>query len=197
MDDDKRTPIASLKARTREQHTSVERTLGARFFDSRPFDAEHFRNLLAAYWGLYRPLDDRLAPTVDTRLDEFTYLSRADRLADDLRALGCTDDDLADLPTLSEPKLVDPGSRPELLGVLYVIEGSALGNRLIHRQLASDLGAALLGADAFFHDDGPATSRRWQSFRTLFDRHVTRGPALASAVRTATATFEMYEEWFA
>jgi heme oxygenase len=187
--------IESIKDRTAGAHTSVEDGMTDRFFEGSSFDLDDFRGILVAFFGLYQPLDAALAGRVEAAMADFDHLDRSRRLERDLRTLGMTDAELVALPTLPETALVTPETLPELLGCLYVIEGSSLGNRVLRRRIRSLLGVAELPAEAFFHDDPRETRERWTHFNDQFARHITDRKALESATHMARATFQMFETW--
>lgn len=189
-------PIATVKRATSDAHRRVEDVITGRFFERSEFDRSDFRELLATYYGLYNPLETVLGPASDAYLEAFQYRLRAPRIAEDLRTIGCTERDIQRLPALERARLVEPGSLHELLGALYVVEGAALGNRVIRRMLEPMLGGLISRAGSFFHDDAVATGERWERFRSVFNRRVDSEEALRVAVRVARATFVSYQEWF-
>lgn len=188
--------LDSIRERTDSHHERIESIMSERFFAVEEVEPGEFRRLLAAYFGLHRPLDGVLEPRVETELPDLGYVARSERVARDLRELGATDREIGGLPTMAEADVVSPDGAPELLGVLYVIEGAQLGTRQIRRALVSDLGGDLLGADSYFHDAPVQTRERWRSFCEVFERRLSPGRDFERAVGAARLTFEMYTEWF-
>ncbi|MFB6264285.1 MAG: biliverdin-producing heme oxygenase [Bradymonadaceae bacterium] len=189
-------PLDAIRDRTGAAHDRVEAVMSARFFDVDSFDVDRFRELLVAYYGLYRPLDRRLERRIEELMPDFEHRDRAGRLASDLETIGMEPAAIDQLPVASLAAMPALETAPALAGCLYVVEGSALGKRVIRRDLAADLGDDLLGADAFFADRPEETSRRWQAFREHFRRRVDRSEALEAAVQSASSTFRVYTEWF-
>lgn len=111
-------------------------------------------------------------------------------LVDDLRA------DLADLGLTVPPaasvtlQLATPS---EKLGALYVLEGSALGARLLQRR-AEVLGfTATFGARHLAHQTG--NNGRWKRFLAVLDhQQLDRDAALAAAQRVFEAALTIYAE---
>jgi heme oxygenase len=150
-----------------EQRVDVEHALRSR---------EAYQDLLARFYGFYRPLEDVLAPF---SVPGYAYEAKLPLLEADLTALGV---DPATLPLAARiPSVSGVG---EALGVAYVIEGSALGGALI-----GTLVRRRLGLTSAFFAGGPGLAPRWREFGEIVERHA---PLSTNA---AIATFEDMERW--
>jgi heme oxygenase len=81
------------------------------------------------------------------------------------------------------------------LGALYVVEGSALGGRVLCRGLDRLLGVEAIEGRRFFAGRGAGTGDAWRGF---LDRLATVGPepiGRAALVSGAIETFEAFETW--
>lgn len=194
-------PLETIREETREEHERTERAVEGRFFagpggeDSGAIDRAGYRTLLEAFLGLYRPLDDALAPAARRHLDSFEYRRRAGRLVRDLHALGRSDEEIGRLPQLPSGEIPGLDGPRRLMGCLYVVEGSELGGRVIWKRLRGSLDDEALRADAFFGREPEPVRRRWNRFRAAFERRVAPGPPLEEAVEAALSTFRMYRRW--
>jgi heme oxygenase len=150
-----------------EQRVDVEQALRSR---------DAYEELLARFYGFYRPLEDVLAPFA---VPGYAYEPKLPLLETDLTALGV---DVTTLP-LAE-RIPSMGSVGEALGVAYVIEGSALGGALI-----GSLVRRRLGLTSAFFAGGPGIAPRWREFGEIVERHA---PVSTTA---AIATFEAMERW--
>ncbi|MBE7211190.1 MAG: biliverdin-producing heme oxygenase [Gluconacetobacter diazotrophicus] len=84
-----------------------------------------------------------------------------------------------------------PGCAAEALGLRYVIEGSALGGRVILRTLeARGVQTAELG---FLDPLGDAAGATWRGFLCLLERSLATAPARDAAVRGAENGFAFAE----
>lgn len=114
---------------------------------------------------------------------------RAPALRKDLAALGF---DHAGLPRLVIPPMADFAAA---LGALYVLEGSALGGKVILRALEARLGKQIAGAAAFFGSSGREGALAWPVFKArLDDFGLGRPAAQARAVAGAMAVFRQFAE---
>lgn len=190
-----RLTVERLREETREEHERTERAVERRFFGSGEGGRARYVRLLAAFLGLYRPLEGRLGPAVGRHLPSFPFRRRTERLERDLQALGLSDREVEAVPTLGEDHLPVLRTRPAVLGSLYVVEGSQLGHRVLWKQLRPTLDAPATDADAFFGVSAEQTRTRWEQFQEMLNRHVSTDGAVSSAVTTARATFRAYREW--
>ena len=193
---DDRSALAEIRHATRGEHERTEHALEGRFFDEGgAIDRAGYRALLEAFLGLYRPLEERLVPACRRHLDGFTYRRRSDRLARDLEVLGCSEERLAELPTLSRGDLPGLESSPRVLGCLYVVEGSELGGRVVRKRLEEELDEAALRADAFFGTDPDRVRERWTDFRAVLEDRLPPGEPARGAAEAARATFRAFRRW--
>ena len=145
-----------------------------------------YRRVLERFWGFHTGVEAMLAraavPAAASR-------DRAPAARADLRRLGATEAEIARLPTAT-PRPVDGAA--EALGVLYVLEGSRLGGRVIRRDLERRLGPDIATAGSFF--GGPSPD--WRAFVARLDRELADGPRLERAQGAAARTFEDFIVWF-
>ncbi len=109
------------------------------------------------------------------------YLPRLPRLQADLLALGWTR--VAPSPA---PAVLD--SRGRALGLLYVMEGSALGGQVIARHLARTLGPAVAGAMRFLSAT-PEPRLHWRACCALLDSALATPQAVEEATGIALWAF--------
>jgi heme oxygenase len=85
------------------------------------------------------------------------------------------------------PRFPAPGSRAEALGMRYVLEGSALGGRLILRRLAErGIRDSRLAFLAPYDAD---TGARWRSLLAVLERELAHESQIADACRGALRAF--------
>lgn len=188
-------PVERLRHATRDEHERTERAVERRFFGSGEMGRGDYVDLLAAFLGVYCPLERRLAPASRRHLPSLPFQRRTKRLERDLRALGLSDETIEALPTLGEDSLPALRDRPAVLGCLYVVEGSQLGHRVLWKRLRPALDAPAREADAFLGVPAERIRTRWKRFQQVFDQNMSADRALSSAVGTARATFRAYREW--
>ncbi|MBX3532701.1 MAG: biliverdin-producing heme oxygenase [Rhizobiaceae bacterium] len=91
------------------------------------------------------------------------------------------------------PAFPTPTSRPEALGLLYVIEGSTLGGRIIRRTLAGQgIDEAIL---SFLDPYGDRAGEFWKNFVSVLERETGGSEeAQSQAMRGAVCGFAFAEQ---
>jgi heme oxygenase len=185
---------AQLHEETRDDHVAVEAAFA---LESRLAGYEAYGGLLLALRGFYRPVEaalgavvgwNELNPTVD-----IASRRRADLLDEDLDRLRI------EIPAgrvgAPAPGLV-VDSVAEALGCIYVLEGSALGGRVVARRARAALGERL--PVAFFSSAGRENLHGdWRVLQGALDGFRTcHGPASSlEVVASARQTFAALGAW--
>jgi heme oxygenase len=185
--------LASLKRRTEHLHRRVEASVAIL---DRLRTPGGYAALLARLYGFHEPFERRLAavPGLDLPGLDPASRRRAARLEADLRHLGLGPGEVAALPRCAA--LPAPRSTAAALGCLYVVEGSALGGRVIARHVEHELGLTGAGV-SFFDGDGDRVGPIWRDFCKIVEATVATAAQRHEAEEAAAETFEAFEAWVA
>ncbi len=189
-----------LKAETADLHTAAER---------HPFQASMIRGLLgregyAAYLEqilhVHRALEDRLATLRgDVRVAAVATdcRFRAGLIAEDLGVLGGRGMEMSATPgTARLIGRIDAAGVPELLGMLYVLEGSTNGGRFIARAVGKSLGLGPVAGLRYLDPYGDEQQVRWGAFKEDFRGAAFTPDEQSLAVEGAKAMFRGLIEVF-
>lgn len=183
-----------LREGTQAHHARAESALPVMDADL-PLD--RYVDTLAALYGLYAPLERRLARHDWAALGfEWEARRKAPLLAADLRRLGVPDAAVAALPLADAlPALATPC---EGLGALYVLEGATLGGQLVRRHVDRVLGVTPERGGAFFAAYGDRVGPMWRAFRAFLDDAGARHDCTPErALQAARDTFDAFASWLA
>jgi heme oxygenase (biliverdin-IX-beta and delta-forming) len=186
--------LEQLRAATRPWHARLEDAIG--LGRGVEVDEAWYRRHLARLLGWHAPLEEalRTAPAAPG-LDAAAARRRAHLIADDLAALGMSAAEVAALPRCRDlPSLATPA---RVVGVLYVLEGAALGGARLHRALAERLPRVAARAGRFLHchGDEAATRRAFGRFTALLDP-ATPADRIGEAALAAQDAFRSILAWF-
>lgn len=144
--------------------------------------------LLNRFYGLYQPLEHLAMPLLANSPFAAIVAPRSPLLVHDLELLGMapTQEVSTNLPTVT--------NFYEALGLIYVLEGAALGGRIIARMLQQH---PFLPHQAFhfFRGKEEGTGAHWQLFTKLLNEEVQSPQQMQLACNTARATFKAHTRW--
>lgn len=188
-------PSELLRQATHERHKRIERVHCLSRLFAKDYTLDEYRNLLARLYGFHAAVEPRLAAALDAgTAGEFRRPRKTPWLADDLRNLGLSGSQLADLPIYGD--LAAVATATDAVGVLYVLEGSTQGGVVIRKHLAAHFGAGVAGALRFYTGYGEETKAYWQSFKNALDATFATNPEGVSAlIEAANGTFERLTGW--
>jgi len=148
-----------------------------------------YQALLAAYLPLYIGLEKAIEQFISQHPSTFDYAPRRKRdlLASDLQFFGYSATPL----TLPVPPIE---SQAELIGVLYVIEGSTLGGDFIARLITQNMSIDAGRGGEFFNVYGAKTEERWQEFCTFIESCEHDTTFSETAAQRAISTFELFRQ---
>ncbi|WDM67754.1 biliverdin-producing heme oxygenase [Xanthomonas cucurbitae] len=170
----------ALRDATQDTHRLVEAVPLMQALGHGQIDRNGYATVLRRHHALLAGFEERLSDWLNTLVGSgWPYRRRVPALSADLYTLAQAPD--APLPP---PASDDDAAR---WGMLYVIEGSQLGGRVIARHLRRHR-PALAGALQYFElaDEDPAG---WRRFQSVLDHRLDSPRARAAAIEGAQAMF--------
>lgn len=163
-----------LRAATAECHQRVD----AVFSTAKLNEAASYSRFLTAQAAAHLPAEAALSSGgIDQIVPDWTLRIRAPLLVADLAALGAEPPQTTATLSLRSPS--------ELLGALYVLEGSRLGGALLKRSVPAHLPTQFLGT---------SYSASWQSLLAQLDAQLGTQEKLDEATAAAQAIFALFED---
>jgi heme oxygenase len=183
------TLLTRLRQETSHQHALLESQLPLL---DRTLTRDAYRQLLGRFWGYYAPLEQFVLSVIRRNAVAFDYEARLKTplLENDLRALR--------LPAALLPRCANLPALagvPQLLGCLYVLEGSTLGGRVITQRLVANQALQADSGGAFFAGYGTATAVRWREFGKFLTETAIAIDQDNLIVAGAKDTFETFATW--
>jgi heme oxygenase len=183
--------LEKLRSETADAHRALEAEID---IASAVQTREGYQRLLASFWGIYAPLEERLGALRDWPADyQPPPRQKSSLLASDLEMLGILVGESGTPPRCTElPEIVDLESG---FGCAYVLEGSALGGRQISRMLAPFPDQER--PRRFFTSDGADVPQAWKRFCGELERFASTSAQPQKIIDTATETFTCFRKWMA
>ena len=151
--------LTRLKVETRSQHQQTETLLYADKLMNGTLSRAEYEHLLLIHYLFHQALEVAVAAQAHFFAGYDRDLRRKTPwLVTDLQQLGL------ELPPVALPVLFDDWNGYQLLGALYVAEGSTLGGRVIAGALRRTPALADVAASQFFGGYGELTGPLWKAF---------------------------------
>ena len=174
--------LQALRLETRPAHDHLEQNTFNQQLTTGTITEATTAYFLGKMYGFLAPYEARLRQQhlgpeweIDTR-------QRAHLILDDLQQPSSSLAICPDMPPLD--------TWPQLLGAMYVLEGSTLGGQVISRQLAK----ANIPLRLYFSGYGEQTGPRWKAFCQLLTQEATPDNQ-AAIVQSASLTFQKLDAW--
>jgi heme oxygenase len=154
---------------------------------------EAFQSLLAAFYGYYSPVEDRLAGYMkDNPIGiDFTSRQKTPLIIADLH---CWNIAVEDLPICEDLPEID--SHAAAFGCMYVMEGATLGGQIIKRVLEQKLSITSNNGGSFFTAYGDRVGVMWNDFRETLSRYAISHPQNdEQIVNAALEIFATFDAW--
>ncbi|RTQ47899.1 hypothetical protein EJV47_18455 [Hymenobacter gummosus] len=180
---DKPAILQQLRHGTAAAHAALEQGAFNRALSAGTVSAADTEHMLSKLYGFLVPYETELRRRADEFGPEWEIgqRQRAQLIRQDMPHA-------AQLPLC--PAMPPLRTRAQLLGAMYVLEGSTLGGQLITRQLAQ----AGIGLRTYFSGYGELTGPRWKAFCQLLGAEAADADA-AEIVASAVLTFERLHAW--
>jgi heme oxygenase len=189
-------PALTLREQTADNHKRAEQSDFQRRFVTGKLSREHYAGWLEQMWFIYGALAKHLGSASAHPVHAAIFASGRDRtpeLEADLEFLGLAPDARKAVPaTRAFVARIDEWAAAggaELLGALYVLEGSTNGSKYIARAVRKAYEFAGAEGTRFLDPYGEEQMARWQEFRGRLDAGVA--PAdVPAVVQAARETFD-------
>jgi heme oxygenase len=179
--------LARLRAATAADHAAIEAALDVMRPD---LTLPRYIALLARFYGFYEPWE-AAAGRIDATAAVVAERRKVPMLERDLQALGFSVETMAALPRCAT--LPSLQNEYEVLGSMYVIEGSTLGGQHVARHVRATLPLPPGVGIAFFSSYGERVGARWREFQGHLRRAAHTGDNLI--LRSGCETFRLLHNW--
>jgi len=181
--------LHNLRAETKAQHQATENmTEGHRFLEGQ-FEVNHCRRLLQCHYLYHLSVAEQVKQhpffTQNPILD-WPKCERIPALEEDLQKLD------GGIKLKEQLQLTSAEEDAFIVGLVYVSEGSVLGNRQLHKAMQKQDSFVALGADHFFRIAAGGLAERWKSFLQLM--HPYGMKAETQLIQGANAGFNHFKE---
>lgn len=181
-----------LKEETLQAHLALEKLMFGEKLRAEKLELQEYRKLILVHFFVVEAIERALQEEGWMQfLGGLMYEKRRKlpALQADLQVLGISEP--------SNPVEIDFfKTAPQVLGALYVVEGSTLGGEIIHRKLRKSASLSTLQAFNYFGVYGNAIRENWINFKNYLGENIHNPQELQLAVEAANKTFVLYSQVF-
>jgi heme oxygenase (biliverdin-IX-beta and delta-forming) len=136
--------------------------------------------------------EDQVFPTIPHIVTDLGERYKSQLIIDDLLATGFSETEIDTLPVYR----FQFSSVAEAMGIMYVLEGSTLGGKVLYKHIHEVLGLTPENGAAYFWGYGPQTGHLWKSFISSLTQFVDEQEARDMVIASAKKTFTIIDNWF-
>jgi heme oxygenase len=185
--------MANLRQGTAAAHKQLEKSSCFKRLFANDYQLDEYASLLSYFYGFFAAIEPTLFKDLPTSYrDCVKHRQKTQLLRKDLAFFDKNTDDLAicdNLPPMN--------NFAEKMGVLYVLEGSMLGGRMIGRHLSKHFQTDIQPALNFYHCYGENLDKEWQAFSAMMNRCFADAESTehSEILAAANATFMGLQAW--
>lgn len=183
--------IKNLRQGTAESHLKLEENPLSKAILDPAVTVSDYQKYLIALYGVTASCERQVFPLLSTIVPDLDQRFKADLIVDDLRKTGLPEELINSIPVYQ----FEFSTIPEALGIMYVLEGSTLGGRVLYKHINQTLGLTYEEGASYFWGYGPQTGVLWKSFIAALTRFVEESDDAAPIIESAKKTFTLIDNW--
>ena len=180
-----------LRQETAESHQKLENNPVSKAILTPSVSVQDYQSYLAALFGVTIACEDQVFPAISHLITDLTERYKSRLIIDDLLATGLTEEEIDALPVYR----FEFSSVAEALGIMYVLEGSTLGGKILYRHIHEVLGLTPENGASYFWGYGAQTGNLWKSFISSLTQFVDRQEERDGVIGAAKKTFTIIDNW--
>lgn len=185
--------LENLRQATAQSHKDLEDLpLSASIMNPDVSNSEY-----AAYLGLMHDVtadtEENIFPLLEDIIPDLKQRAKAHCIDTDLRVLHIDNTATHSRPITRNLKEISAGFA---LGIMYVVEGSSLGGRVILKNITAALGYDAENGASYFAGYGGQTGSYWKNFLSALSQYETDNQCASEIIKGANFTFDAINAHF-
>lgn len=180
-----------LRQETAESHQKLEDNPLSKAILTPSVSIEDYQSYLAALFGVTIACEDQIFPAISHVIPDLADRYKSRLIINDLLATGLTEAEIDALPV----HRFEFSSIAEALGIMYVLEGSTLGGKILYRHIHEVLGLIPENGASYFWGYGAQTGNLWKSFISALTQFVDLHEERDQVIASAKNTFTIIDNW--
>ncbi|WP_229214338.1 biliverdin-producing heme oxygenase [Dyadobacter flavalbus] len=183
--------IKELRHQTAESHQKLEENYLSKAILNPSVTQADYQKYLSGLYGLTIACEDQVFPKLNHIVPQLEKRYKSGKIIEDLSFTGFTDLKIDELPYYQ----YEFSTVAEALGIMYVLEGSSLGGRILYKHINQYLGLDAEHGAAYFWGYGQETGPMWKSFISETARFAAENREGQTIIDSAIKTFNITDTW--
>ncbi|WAC10331.1 biliverdin-producing heme oxygenase [Dyadobacter pollutisoli] len=183
--------IKNLRQETAASHQQLEENRLSKAILSPSVSLSDYQAYLSALYAVTIACEDQVFPAISAIIPDLQDRYKSNKIIEDLSFTGMSDVQIDALPVCR----FEFSSPSEALGIMYVIEGSTLGGRILYKHIHETLGFDPERGAAYFWGYGTQTGILWKSFISAFSQFAVENDNSSQITDSAVKTFIIIDNW--
>lgn len=184
--------LENLRSSTSQAHTALEELPVSESILKPDVTDVEYTHYLTLMRDVVKDVEENIYPVVKPYIADLDSRLRTKHIEADLENLGAVSTPAEKPISGGITEEITPGFA---FGVLYVLEGSTLGGRVILKNINKVLGHDAENGAAFFNGHGALTGPQWKSFVEQLIGFEAQYKAEAEIIKGANYTFEAIRQY--
>jgi heme oxygenase len=183
--------LDNLRTQTSVSHRQLEENeLSGRILLTN-VDLAHYQAYISRMYGVVAGCEKTVFPVLLSVFPDLQKREKSMLIVNDLKITGLADMGLRQLPVCN----FTFSTIAEALGIMYVLEGSTLGGKVLYKNIHKSLGLDSTSGASFFWGYGTETGNMWKGFISRFSDYVITNNCEQEVISSAIQTFKTIDEW--
>ncbi|CAG5070506.1 hypothetical protein DYBT9623_03051 [Dyadobacter sp. CECT 9623] len=183
--------IKTLRNVTAESHQNLEDNPISRALLDPDVTLANYQLYLSKIYGVILACEKQIFPLLTDIVPDLGERHKSHLIIKDLEATGMPAQDTAALPLHQ----FEFDGVSEAMGIMYVLEGSTLGGKIIFKHIHEKLGLTPETGAAYFWGYGTQTGILWKSFISVFTQFADNSNDQPGIIDSAKQTFTVIDNW--
>lgn len=179
-----------LRQETAESHQKLEANELSQAILSPSVTIAEYQVYLRALWGVTSSCERQIFPAISHVIPDLEKRHKADLIIADLITTGVPLQTVDAMPAHQ----FEFASTAEALGIMYVLEGSTLGGRILYKHMHDMLGLTPENGAAYFWGYGQETGNLWKTFISSLTQFVNEEGSSVEIIESAKKTFTTIDD---
>lgn len=183
--------LKKLREKTGESHTRLEDNFYSRAILSPAVKLSDYQTYIAKLYGVIQSCEVDIFPKIASVLPDLSERYKSELIVKDLVGTGISRGKIVKFPI---HKFL-ASTTAEALGVMYVLEGSTLGGKILYKHMNHELGLSHENGASYFWGYGEKTGILWKNFISTLAGYAVGENCEEEIIASAIQTFTTIDKW--